>query len=114
MSTTTRRMALAGLAAALALSAASPAQAALELYADANYKGWLGAFTSAMSSPHNMSTNANDALTSFRNITPYSAAFYHDKNGGGRCFTARPGDQNAGLGFWDNDKISSFQLGRSC
>lgn len=67
-----------------------------------------------MTTHHNMSTNANDALTSFRNYTPYSAAFWHDSNRAGRCFSAAPGDVNSGLGFWDNDKVSSFQLGRAC
>lgn len=84
------------------------------IYADANYRGWLGSFSQAMTTHHNMSTNANDALTSFRNYTPYSAAFWHDSNRAGRCFSAAPGDVNSGLGFWDNDKVSSFQLGRAC
>ncbi len=96
------------------LAATAPAQAALDLYADANYRGWLGSFSQAMTTHHNMSTNANDALTSFRNYTPYSAAFWHDSNRAGRCFSAAPGDVNSGLGFWDNDKVSSFQLGRAC
>lgn len=94
--------------------ASLPAHAAPEMYAESDYRAQIGWFTSPMTTHRNVSLKNNDTLTSFRNNTPYSAAFWHDANRGGRCFTAAPGDYNAKLGFWDNEKISSFQLGRGC
>ncbi len=90
------------------------AEAALHLYADSDYKTWLGSFSNKMSKPRNMSSGANDRLSSFKNETGYYVAFYHDANGGGRCFTGDPKSKAAWFGFWDDNKVSSFQLGRSC
>ena len=90
------------------------ADAALHLYADKNYQTWLGSFSNKMSSPRNMSPNANDRLSSFKNETGYHVAFYHDSNGKGRCFTGNPNSNAAWFAPWDDNKVSSFQLGRSC
>lgn len=113
-STRRRTLVTTAVAAATLMATAAPAQAALLLYANPGYNGLIGSFSSRMSGIHNISWNNNDSLTSFKNQTSMYAAFWHDTNGGGRCFTAAPGDQNAELGWWDNDAISSFQLGRSC
>lgn len=94
--------------------AGGPAHASLLLYAEPDYRAWIGSFSSAMSSAHNMSANANDTLTSFKNQTSFSVAFWHDANRGGRCWSAAPGDVNRDLGWWDDNTTSSFQLGRSC
>lgn len=95
--------------------AAGPAQAAsLYLYAEPNYKALIGTFTSAMASPHNMSTNADDTLSSFNNTTAYSVAFWHEKNGTGYCFTGAPRSKVGSFAFWDDNHVSSFQLGRAC
>lgn len=109
-----RVLAGAVVAGVVTLTGALPASAGLELYADPDYRALLGTFHHAMGSHHNMSKNANEALTSFRNRTPFSVAFWHDPDKLGRCFTAAPNDENRALGFWDNDKVSSFQLGRAC
>lgn len=102
------------LTAGAALATATTANAALLLYAESDYRAQIGAFTSPMSTHRNMSANANDTLTSFKNYTPYSAAFWHDGNKGGRCWNAAPNDVNRALGWWDDNKVSSFQLGRGC
>lgn len=96
--------------AALAL----PAQAALYLYADSGYRAQIGKFTSAMRSPHNISPGNNDSLSSFKNQTAFSVAFWHDANGKGSCFTGKPYSNAAWFVFWDDNKVSSFQLGRAC
>lgn len=101
-------------AAAALAAVAVPAQAALTLYAESDYRGWIGTFSSAMSRPHNMSRNANDTLSSYKNQTSYTAAFWHDADGRGRCFSARPWTNAAWFVFWDDNKVSSFQLGRGC
>ncbi len=107
-----RRLAM-GVAAAVLLAPAS-AQAALYLYADNDYKTQIGVFSKRMSAPRNMSAKANDRLSSFKNDTGYYVAFYHNANGGGRCFTGKPHSSAAWFAFWDDNKVSSFQLGRSC
>jgi len=96
------------------LIAPMAADAALQLYADKDYKTWLGSFSNKMSSPRNMSPNANDRLSSFKNETGYYVAFYHDSNGKGRCFTGNPHSKAPWFAPWDDNKVSSFHLGRSC
>lgn len=41
-------------------------------------------------------------------------AFYHNANGGGSCFDGAPNTNAPWFAFWDDNKVSSFQLGRSC
>lgn len=61
-----------------------------------------------------MSSNANDTLSSYKNQTSYTVAFWHDANGKGSCFDAAPYTNAAWFAFWDDNAISSFQVGGGC
>ncbi|MDR2975566.1 MAG: hypothetical protein LBV00_12820 [Propionibacteriaceae bacterium] len=101
--------------AAMMFAAVTPAaHASLKLYAEPDFKASIGEFWSAMESPWNMSANADDTLSSFKNDTPYSVAFAHEKNLQGHCFSGTPGQHARSFYFWDDNHASSFQLGRSC
>lgn len=63
---------------------AVPDQAALDLYAESDYRDHLDSFSNPMRSYRNMSRNANDTLSSYW------------------------------FAFGDDNKVSSFQLGRGC
>lgn len=102
------------IAAGMAFMVPTAAEGALKLYGDADYKSWLGTFSSTMGSPRNMSPSANDRLSSFKNETGHYAAFYRDAGGRGRCFTGKPNTNVPWFAFWDDNHVSSFQLGRSC
>lgn len=100
---------------ALGALAAAPASAGnLYLYAEKNYLAKIGTFWSAMNTPHNMSTNANNTLSSFDNQTAFSVAFWHDANGKGGCFTGKPNSKVSAFAWWDDNAVSSFQIGRAC
>lgn len=96
------------------LMVAIPADASLKLYAESDYRALIGTFSNSMSSPRNMSSNANDTLSSFNNDTGYTVAFWHDANAKGRCFSGAPRTKAAWFAIWDDNKVSSFQLGRGC
>jgi len=98
----------------LTVGAAPAAHANLLLYAETSYRALIGNFSSPMSGPHNISAVNNDTLSSFQNQTPYSVAFWHDSNGTGWCFSGSPWQNAPSFALWDDNKASSFQLGRSC
>ena len=114
LSTPKKIAALAAITVGACVGVAAPAHANLYLYDSPGFLNQIGNFSSPMSSVHNISWSNNDKLSSFQNYTNYYTAFYHDAYAGGRCFTAAPGDTNAGLGFWDDNLVSSFWLGRAC
>jgi len=103
-----------GLAASLTIGAGVAQAGSLTLYAEKNYRAWIGEFWSAMSSPWNMSDNANDTLSSYTNDTPYSVAFAYDRDLRGHCFTGKPGQHDPAFWWYDDNEVSSFQIGRAC
>lgn len=100
---------------AFGLMAAVPAQAgSLYLYADQFYGSWIGTFTTKMTKVHNISNTNDNKLSSFKNKSNYDVAFYHGSDGKGSCFT---GDANSEAAFFwpaDDNKVSSFFLGKRC
>lgn len=106
------------LCAAIALVSAAPAQGALLLYAESNFRVQIGSFSNAMGTYRNVSGENNDVLSSFKNQTGFSVAFWHHANGShtpnNPCFTGKPNSQAAWFAFDDDNQMTSFQLGRSC
>lgn len=86
----------------------------LYLYAKENYSGQLGKFWTKMSSWRNMSPVADDNLESYKNGTLYSVCFAHNPDGQGHTFPANPGENAPSFYWWDQNKASSFFLGKSC
>lgn len=100
---------------------ASPAQAGSSLcpaymnclYQDANFVSLLG-YRGADVTLFNLSTAANDKMTSWENKSWNDAAYYENINGGGFCRSMLSGTENANVGAALNDKMSSWKTTGRC
>ncbi|MFC0358669.1 hypothetical protein [Kytococcus schroeteri] len=98
--------------AAALVSGPVAASADLKLYKDVNYQGLLG--TRSTTGSWNMSTVANDELSSMKNETRWGVAFWHDINRSGKCWQSGPYTYDPSFSWRDNDEVSSYALGRGC
>lgn len=62
----------------------------------------------------NMSAGANDKMSSWKNRTIYTGAWYTNANGGGSCYNLNANTNNPYVGFAFNDKASSWKTNRGC
>ena len=83
------------------------------IFDHANYGGFLGSRGSGIGLM-NVSRNANDKTSSWINNTWSNAAWYHDANGQGKCHTMTQQSRNNYVGFWNNDRLSSWRTNRGC
>lgn len=108
------RLAAVALVACAAASTPVAAQAAgtLYLYADPNYGVLIGTRTST--GWWNITTANNDRLSSVKNQTNWTAAFWYDANRTGHCWTQAAYTNDPSFYWWDDNQASSFSLDRSC
>ena len=83
------------------------------LFSDSNYVGLLG-YRQAGLALTNISSSANDKLTSWINKTSTNARWYVDANGGGGCNNMMSNDEDAALSFWDDNEASSWATNGKC
>lgn len=112
-----------GVLVASALGAgAVPATAALKdcpstkvcLFKDSNYVGLLG-YRSGGQSTMNISYVNNDEMSSWSNKNSvYTAAWFSDAGGKGGCYQMNPTTNNHYVGYWYNDRASSWRTDRGC
>ena len=62
----------------------------------------------------NVSGNANDKMSSWKNRTSVNARWYQNANGGGFCRTMESWHEKAYVGYWDNDKLTSWATDGGC
>lgn len=108
------RIAATAFLACLTLGAPIAAEAAgtLYLYADPDYGVQIGTRTST--GWWNVTAANNDRLSSVKNRTNWTAAFWHDANRTGSCWTLAPYTNDPSFWWWDDNKVSSFGLDRPC
>lgn len=83
------------------------------LYDHAGFSGLLG-YRAAGQSTMNVSTPSNDRMTSWENKSSSNAAWYSDANGSGKCHTMAARSENAEVGWWDKDTLSSWRTNGGC
>jgi hypothetical protein len=93
---------------------AAVAQAALTLYAETSYRVPIGMYSVAQTSPTNLSSGVDNTLSSHDNATGWTVALAHDKNLAGHCFQAAPWTKDPDFWFFDDNAVSSLQVGRAC
>ena len=84
----------------------------LSLYADANYGVLSG--TRTTTGWWNITLANNDRLSSAKNQTNWTAAFWHNTNRGAPCWTQAPYTNDPSFNWWDDNQVSSFGLDRPC
>ena len=84
----------------------------LELFAEPHYKARIGYRTTTGS--WNISRGNNDTLSSVKNHTNWSAAFWYDAHQGGHCWDYSPKTDDPYFWWYDDNQASSFALGRGC
>lgn len=92
--------------------AAAQAAGTLYLYADPNYGVQLT--TRNTTGWWNVTSDHNDRLSSTKNRTNWRAAFWHDANREGDCWTLASYTNDPSFYLWDDNKMTSFSLDRSC
>lgn len=116
------RKLFAGVLIAGALGAgAAPASAALFecpsnkmcLFKDSNFNGLLG-YRSGGQNTTNISYNNNDEMSSWSNKSGYLGAWYEDADGRGNCYAMNSYTNNSYVGYWFNDKASSWRTNGGC
>lgn len=122
LSTSKSKKVFAGLLIASALGAgAAPATAALSecpsgtvcLFKDSNFSGLLG-YRSGGNGLVNISYANNDEMSSWANKSNWDAAWYSDANGGGSCYDMDSQSTNSYVGYWFNDRASSWRTNTGC
>ena len=102
-------------------AAAAPATAALSevptgmvgIFKDADYVGLLG-YRGGGQGLKNLSTVANDEMSSWTNKISYTGAWYVHENAGGGCFQMNSWTNNRYVGFAYNDIMSSWRTNGGC
>ncbi len=87
------------------------------LYSEPNYRGHLIVDkASAMTSPVNITGGWGDTASSQTNDTSFSIALAHGLNLDltNHCFTVAPGQVDARFWWFDDNQVSSYQIGRVC
>ncbi|EIA12734.1 hypothetical protein TICEST70_00635 [Cutibacterium acnes PRP-38] len=84
----------------------------LELFAEPDYKARIGYRTTTGS--WNISKGNNDTLSSVKNHTNWSAAFWYDAHQRGHCWDYSPKTDDPYFWWYDDNQASSFALGRGC
>lgn len=84
----------------------------LELFAEPHYKARIGYRTTT--GGWNISRGNNDTLSSVKNHTNWSAAFWYDAHQGGHCWDYSPKTDDPYFWWYDDNQASSFALGRGC
>ena len=95
-----------------AVAAPAAHSGSLELFADPHYKARIGYRTTTGS--WNISRGNNDTLSSVKNHTNWSAAFWYDAHQGGHCWDYSPKTDDPYFWWYDDNQASSFALGRGC
>ncbi|HEV7826498.1 MAG TPA: hypothetical protein VGP02_16495, partial [Mycobacteriales bacterium] len=57
---------------------------------------------------------AEDSMDSWENRTGTDAAWYHDRNGKGRCVTLRHRSEDGNINVYDSDELSSWKTNGGC
>ena len=84
----------------------------LLMYADPDYKSFM--ISRDTQGKWNMSPAHDDRLSSYDNETAWAVAWYYDRNWTGGCWTGNPRERDPAFWWWDDDKVSSYRLGRGC
>lgn len=83
------------------------------LFDDANFGRLLGSRAPGIGLM-NVSHYANDKTSSWINNTWTDAAWYKDANGQGVCSTMTRKPLENYVGFWSNDRLSSWRTDHGC
>lgn len=108
------------IAASLAAGASSASAALTEvpkgsvgIFKNADYHGLLG-YRSGGGGLRNMSTVANDEMSSWANRSNYAGAWYEHADGKGACYTMNSWTNNRYVGYWFNDLATSWRTNGAC
>lgn len=114
-------LAAAGAASAVAIGAPQVAFAGSNLcdasrnciYIDINWVGLLGQ-RAAGGGLVNVSSSANDKMSSWENKTGTNSRWYVDANGGSTCYTMSAFRESSWVGSTANDKLTSWATNGAC
>lgn len=103
------------------LTVAQPAQAGSNLcpssmvclYEDQSYVALLG-YLSGGQPLHNVSSGANDKMSSWENKSSHDGAWFDDANASGTCHNMFALSESPWVGLSSNDKLTSWRTNAHC
>ena len=103
------------------LTVAQPAQAGSNLcpasmvclYGDQSFVGLLG-YLSGGQGLHNVSSGANDKMSSWENKSTHDGAWFDDADAAGTCHNIFALSESPWVGLLNNDKLTSWRTNGHC
>lgn len=92
--------------------ASTAASGTLYMYADKDYKAPIG--YRSVTGWWNMSAANDNTLSSVKNRSDWSAAFWQGSNRSGKCWDYSPWTNDPSFWWFDDNTASSYALGRGC